>query len=114
MLVKQKMLKFGTGDKIQLNDKIATADDVAAFIYNERSQKSEAEWPYMTTSIKADVESSVGTISDIKLKLRDVNALKLSLSSRKVERLNNKYLFIIFKKGQSILIVLFFIQKEYL
>jgi hypothetical protein len=38
----------------------------------------------MTTSIKADVKSSVGTISDIKLKLRDVNALKLSLSSRKV------------------------------
>ena len=38
----------------------------------------------MTTSIKADVESSVGTITDIKLKLRDVGALKLSLSSRKM------------------------------
>lgn len=78
---KAKDAKLGKGDKIQLNDKIATPDDVAAFIYNERDQVSEAEQPYMTTSIKADKESSVGTISDIKLKLRDVNALKLSLSA---------------------------------
>ncbi len=82
---KAKEEKFGSGDKIQLNDKIATADDITAFIYNERSQRSEAEHPYMTTSIKADIKSSFGTISDIKLKLRDVNALKLSLSSRKSE-----------------------------
>jgi biopolymer transport protein ExbD len=81
---KAKNAKLGRGDKIQLNDKISSPDQIAAFVYNERSQKSEAEWPYMTTSIKADVKSSVGTISDIKLKLRDVNALKLSLSSRKV------------------------------
>lgn len=75
--------KEGTGDKIQLNDKIANVDDIAAFIYNERDQVSEKEVPYMTTSIKADVECNVGTITDIKLKLRDVNALKLSLSARK-------------------------------
>jgi len=75
--------KEGTGDKIQLNDKIANVNDIAAFIYNERDQVSEAEVPYMTTSIKADVDCNVGTITDIKLKLRDVNALKLSLSARK-------------------------------
>ena len=80
---KAKDKKFGTGDKIQLNDKISTPDDVTAFILNERSQRSEAEVPFMTTSIKADIKSSVGTITDIKLKLRDVGALKLSLSSRK-------------------------------
>tara|TARA_R110001583_G_scaffold23681_1_gene87099 strand:- start:287 stop:754 length:468 start_codon:yes stop_codon:yes gene_type:complete len=82
---KAKDKKLGNGDKIQLNDKIATPDDITAFILNERSQKSEAEIPYMTTSIKADIKSSVGTITDIKLKLRDVGALKLSLSSRKSE-----------------------------
>jgi len=80
---KAKDKRLGTGDKIQLNDKIATPDDVTAFILNERSQRSEAEVPFMTTSIKADINSSVGTITDIKLKLRDVGALKLSLSSRK-------------------------------
>ena len=82
---KAKDKKLGTGDKIQLNDKISTPDDVTAFILNERSQRSEAEVPFMTTSIKADIKSSVGTITDIKLKLRDVGALKLSLSSRKSE-----------------------------
>ncbi|MFQ3297991.1 MAG: hypothetical protein ACI921_001984, partial [Polaribacter sp.] len=39
--------------------------------------------PYMTTSIKADKESNVGTIIDIRLKLRDVNALKISYSASK-------------------------------
>lgn len=81
---KAKDPKYGSGfNKIQLNDKIATAEDVAAFIFRAREEVSEAEVPFMTTSIKADKEASVGTISDIRLKLRDVNALKLSLSTQK-------------------------------
>ncbi|CAM1356075.1 MULTISPECIES: ExbD/TolR family protein [Tenacibaculum] len=81
---KAKDTKYGTGfDKIQLNDKISTAADVPSFIINERSKVSEAEVPFMTTSIKADKESSVGTLADIREKLRDVNALKLSLSTHK-------------------------------
>ena len=76
--------KHGTGyNRIQLNDKIATADQVPAFIINARSKVSEAEVPFMTTSIKADKESNVGTITDIRLKLRDVNALKVSYSTQK-------------------------------
>ncbi len=79
---KAKDPKYGVGyNQVQLNDKIASADDVPAFIINAQSKVSEAEVPFMTTSIKADKESSVGVISDIKLKLRDVNALKLSLSA---------------------------------
>ena len=42
----------------------------------------------MTTSIKADRESSVGTITDIRLKLRDVNALKISYSASKASEAN--------------------------
>ena len=70
-------------NKIQLNDKIASAEQVPAFIINARSKVSEAEVPFMTTSIKADKESNVGTITDIRLKLRDVNALKISYSTQK-------------------------------
>lgn len=80
---KAKDEKQGKGDKIQLNDKIATADAIPAYILNERLQRKEEEVPFMTTSIKADVKSSVGTLTDIKLKLRDVNALKISLSVHK-------------------------------
>ncbi|MDP5091923.1 MAG: biopolymer transporter ExbD [Polaribacter sp.] len=81
---KAKDANKGSGyNKIQLNDKIASADQVPAFIINARTKVSEAEIPFMTTSIKADKESSVGTITDIRLKLRDVNALKVSYSTQK-------------------------------
>jgi biopolymer transport protein ExbD len=80
---KAKDIKYGTAyNRIQLNDKIATPEDVPAFIFRAREEVSEAEVPFMTTSIKADKESSVGTITDIRLKLRDVNALKLSYSTQ--------------------------------
>jgi biopolymer transport protein ExbD len=79
---KAKDLKYGTTyNRIQLNDKISTANEVPAFILNARLKVSEAEIPFMTTSIKADEKSSVGTITDIRLKLRDVNALKISYSA---------------------------------
>jgi biopolymer transport protein ExbD len=79
---KAKDEKYGVGyNKIQLNDKIASSDQVPAFIINARTKVSDAEVPFMTTSIKADKQSSVGTIIDIRLKLRDVNALKVSYST---------------------------------
>ena len=65
-----------------LNDAFARIDDIAQFITSERAARDEKEVPFMTTSIKADKESSVGTITDIRLKLRDVNALKLSYSTQ--------------------------------
>lgn len=81
---KAKDAKYGTSyDRIQLNDKIANPEDVPSFIFKERENVSEGEIPFMTTSIKADRESSVGTLIDIREKLRDVNALKLSLSTHK-------------------------------
>jgi biopolymer transport protein ExbD len=79
---KAKDEKYGTGyNQIQLNDKLASPDDVPQFIFRAREEVSEAEIPFMTTSIKADVKASVGIITDIRLKLRDVNALKLSYST---------------------------------
>ena len=81
-ICKAKDTKYGIGyNKIQLNDKIASADQVPAFIINARTKVAENEIPFMTTSIKADKQSSVGTIIDIRLKLRDVNALKVSYST---------------------------------
>ena len=70
-------------NKIQLNDKIASADQVPAFIFSKRDKLAEAMHPFMTTSIKADKESNVGTMTVIRLKLRDVNALKISYSTQK-------------------------------
>lgn len=76
--------RHGVGyNKIQLNDKIASSDQVPAFIFSKRDKIAEALHPFMTTSIKADKESNVGTITDIRIKLRDVNALKISYSTQK-------------------------------
>ena len=77
------------GDKVQLNDKIASVDEVPAFIFQVRAKHSEEDIPKLTTSIKADVEANVGTITDIKQKLRDVNALKINYSTLKGSALDN-------------------------
>ena len=73
--------KDGDGDKIQLNDKIASISDVRNFIFAKRADISDDEVDYMTTLIKADENSSVGTINDIKKELREINALKVTYST---------------------------------
>jgi len=75
--------KYGAGDKIQLNDKLANVSDVANFIYGQQEKHNPEEIPYMTTSIKSDVRCGVGTIHDIREELREINALKISYSTRK-------------------------------
>jgi biopolymer transport protein ExbD len=76
-------VKGQNGDKIQLNDRIADVKDVKYFIFAERESHSEDEIPLLTTSIKADIESNVGTITDIKEELRNINALKINYSTLK-------------------------------
>lgn len=86
---KAKDTKYGKSfNSIQLNDKIGTPDDIPAFIAAQQAEVSTNDIPFMTTSIKADKESNVGTLTDIRLKLRDVNALKLSLSTQKGSTIN--------------------------
>ncbi|MBL4724128.1 MAG: biopolymer transporter ExbD [Lutibacter sp.] len=80
-----------SGDKIQVNDKIIDVSDVPAFIFAERALRSEDEVKYMTTSIKADKDASVGTILDIKEQLRDINALKVSFSTTRGSNLKGNY-----------------------
>ena len=79
------------GDKIQVNDKIIDVKDVPSFIFAERGLRKEEEVKFMTTSIKADKEASVGTILDIKEQLRDINALKVSFSTTKGSDLKSNY-----------------------
>ena len=82
--------KDGTpGDKIQLNDRISKVSDIPSFIFIERRKHSEDEIPLLTTSIKADMKVNVGTISDIKQQLRDVNALKINYSTLKGSAFDN-------------------------
>ncbi len=77
------------GDKIQLNDRISKVSDIPSFIFNARRKHSEEDVKKLTTSIKADMKVNVGTISDIKQQLRNVNALKINYSTLKGNAFDN-------------------------
>lgn len=73
--------KFGTAPRIQLNDAFAMPNQVPEFIEKERAARAEAEVPFMTTSLKADRETKMGIVTDVKQELRKVNALKINYST---------------------------------
>lgn len=75
--------QYGTEARIQLNDKFATVDEIAAFINAERASKREELVPFLTTALKVDSEANMGIVSDIKQELRKVNALKINYTTRK-------------------------------
>ena len=84
---RELIARFGKEAVIQLNDAIATTSQIANFVSNERAVRSETEAKMLTMSIKADIKSKMGIITDIKQELRKVNALKINYSARKVERI---------------------------
>lgn len=72
------------GDVIQLNDKISSVNDVKPYILTSKANKSEDEQLKMITVFRVDKGAKVGTISDIKKELRDIDALKIAYAA--VER----------------------------
>ena len=82
---------FGTKARIQLNDVTFSRKEVGEiqnFINAERLSKDEDEIPYMTTSIKADTDVTMGIVTDVKTELRKVNALKINYSTKKSKETN--------------------------
>jgi len=75
--------KYGTEARIQLNDKFAGVEDIAAFIAAERASKREELVPFLTTALKVDQDANMGLIGDIKQELRKVNALKINYTTKK-------------------------------
>ena len=74
-------LKYGSETCIQLNDKIANVSDIENFIKSERKRMSPEDAQRMTVSIKADENTDVGIISDVKLALRRAGAYVINYSS---------------------------------
>jgi biopolymer transport protein ExbD len=72
---------FGTESKIQLNDKFASVSEVGDFILQERAKKPQELQNVLTTAMKVDKGANMGLISDIKLELRKVNALKVNYTT---------------------------------
>ncbi|MBP5211006.1 MAG: biopolymer transporter ExbD [Bacteroidales bacterium] len=74
--------KYGTDSRIQLNDSFRTVDEIRDFVAAERENLSEADRPFMTVSIKADQDTRMGIITDIKQELRRCSALKIMYGAR--------------------------------
>ncbi len=75
----RKQYRAETG--IQLDDAFADKSEIGDFIINERSAMNEQDQGLMTVSIKADKETRMGVISDIKQELRRAYALKISYAA---------------------------------
>lgn len=79
--------KFGTQPKIQLNDAFADVEDIQAWVHNNRDSRREEEIKFLTAAIKADVNTSMGIVTDIKEELREVQQYKIMYSTaKKVEK----------------------------
>lgn len=68
--------KYGSDTRIQLDDAFADISEVENYAANERAALGE-EGGAMTINIKADKDTRMGVISDIKQALRRANTLKI-------------------------------------
>lgn len=80
--LQQYRAKMGTEARLQLNDQFADVDEIQDYIAQEKSSMKEDEAPFMTVSIKADADTKMGIISDVKQALREAYALKISYSAK--------------------------------
>lgn len=78
--------KYGTDSRIQLNDQIAEVSDIPLFVETELQGRVEADRPFVTFAIKADKDTKMGLISDIKEELRNTGAFKIIYNAAKGER----------------------------
>lgn len=75
--------QVGSGTRIQLNDKFADASEVYDYVVTERNGLAEVDKPFFTVSLKADRETPMGIMTDVKQVLRKAYALKIVYSANK-------------------------------
>jgi biopolymer transport protein ExbD len=79
---------YGTLPKIQLDDAFATVEDIQDYVIEKRADRPEAVHGAIIVSLKVDEETKMGIVTDVKQELREVQALKISYSTR--EKVNKK------------------------
>ena len=75
--------QVGSGTRIQLNDKYAEPSEVYDYVNAERSELAEVDKPFFTVSLKADHQTPMGIMTDVKQVLRKAYALKIVYSANK-------------------------------
>ena len=73
--------RFGTGARIQLNDRLSEVSDIKAFIFAERASRPPELEDKLTTALKVDRDVKMGIVTEIKQELRKENALKINYTT---------------------------------
>lgn len=73
--------QYGKETRIQLDDSFAEISEIEMFIENERNAMNESDQGLLTVSIKADKETKMGIITDVKQALRRAQALKINYAA---------------------------------
>jgi biopolymer transport protein ExbD len=81
------MLKsqYGSGTRIQLNDRYAEVSEVYDFVNADRNSMAESDKAFYTVSLKVDQRTPMGIVTDVKQVLRKAYALKIVYSSEKAK-----------------------------
>jgi biopolymer transport protein ExbD len=75
--------KYGSGDRIQLNDRLSEISDIRNFVLKERDSRDPELEAVLTTALKVDKETKMGIVSDIKQELRKVEQYKVNYTTKK-------------------------------
>ena len=78
------------GFYIQLNNQLATLDDIKDYLDHERSRMSEEDQARMTVSLKVDRDVPMGVVGDVKRVLQESFALKINYSANEQGMRNEK------------------------
>lgn len=79
----------GSATEIQMNDKIVSVPDIENYMKAERKRLDDEDKKNMEVSIKADQNTKMGVITDIKQSLRKANVLKINYSATSLHKENN-------------------------
>ena len=76
----------GDEPRIQLNDRYVTLEQLGNEVAAERARMSEGDRQHMVVSIRADRDTEMGIINDVKQELRKAGALNINYSATKKGR----------------------------
>ncbi|MBO4499027.1 MAG: biopolymer transporter ExbD [Bacteroidaceae bacterium] len=72
--------QFGSGTRIQLNDKFADVTAIHDYVAQKRESMHEYDIPFMKVSLKIDENTKMGIVTEVKQALRKAWALNIVYS----------------------------------
>jgi biopolymer transport protein ExbD len=75
----------GQESRVQVNDRLVSVSQIGEAIAQERSIMTEEDRQHLVVSIRADRDTEMGLINDVKQALRRAGALNINYSAVKVK-----------------------------